>query len=354
MKSQTISIIKSQKGQYPADNWQNHGKFYRISHSHDLTSGKAVIIQSLAPELSNHPSFPQWRQKFLQLGERLSQCSHSNLVPVLDVFQDQGIPYLVSEKILGVTLDELLKQEVIFANEKALKWIREIAEAVTVLHSQGLYHQGINPKSIIFSPLEEQVFLTNLALYTPLSNEINHILELIAEGYTASEQYQPYNLITAATDVYGLSATLYFLMTGRSPLAAPLRNKVPWLEWQQLSPHFPPVIKTALLKGLGIDPTIRPQTVDQWLALLPQPVIQATSEITQPPQPQPVISPKKPTRKFGFGKFVLITMAIAGALGMGFGFAIRFSLLPNSGGGILDNEQTFPPTEQWPISGDGL
>lgn len=99
------------------------------------------------------------------------------------------------------------------------------------------------------------------------------------------EQYLPQGKFTPATDVYGLAATLYSLVTGQVPISALLRDRYPLPEPRTLQPQLSVACNQAILRGMALDIPYRPSTIDDWLSLLP------STQTSPPLTPQGRYSP---------------------------------------------------------------
>lgn len=360
-----------------------------------VSSGKTVIIKSFGEKLHQHSEFEQFKQQLPQIATRLQRCQNPHLVQVLDYFEEDSLPYLVMEDIQGQTLAQIIQNQVL-PETKALKWIRQVAAGLRVLHKAGLLHQDINPENIILRQNTENLVLccritklTTAAM--PSADNFNFA------GYAALEQFSGKTPPTQATDVYALAATFYCLLAGRPPLPASVReilhsssnsDRSYQEEYRQLfqkiaQPVLSPEVKWAIWRGLELTDSKRPQTVDAWLSLLSTP---ASLNIRKPPnsniqKPQPPVlnnsnpqtslaqnlvttykippqtsSPQHKLKKPPVKKTkspiraLLMTGTIAAAAGIGFGFALRLNSPQGPGSTLMHSEQSFPPTSNWPMS----
>jgi len=159
---------------------------------------------------------------------------------------------------------------------------------------------------------------------------------LLSPGYAPIEQYLYDGKCTPATDVYAIAATLYYLLSGVPPVAAPLRDRIPLTELRQFQPNLSPQIEQAILQGLETDPANRPQTVENWLTML-----QETDRLPAEKKGKPSLRlPAPPPPQLTFLAFV-VTAAIAGW--MGFDLAWRYNSNSVSSNG--STTQSFPSLE---------
>ncbi len=282
-------------GKYVLDTQLGKGVFestYRATNTH---SGQVVVLKTIGENLRQHPDFYKFKLQLLKLLQGLSACKHPNLVQVLDTFEDAERPYWVMEYIPGQNLAELIQAHVL-SEAKAVEYIRQIGNGLSVLHQVGLLHRDVKPQNIIRRQDTDTVVLCDFGFTSDFTPGVRQThANLLSAGYAPLEQYALEGQCTAATDIYGLAATLYSLLTGRPPLPAPVRHSValanrrvsapqserggkvalgpePCLslpDWQQGTLNISPAIKQAVWHGLEIVAQRRPQTVEAWLSLLP-------------------------------------------------------------------------------------
>jgi eukaryotic-like serine/threonine-protein kinase len=340
---------------------------------------KPAILKTLDPQLRDRAEFEQYKQHFQQLARRLRQCQHPHLALVLDLFEEDGQPYIVYDAIAGQSLAAMLETEGVLPEAKALRYIQQLAEAVQALHQANLNHLDIQPQNILKRDGSDDLVLIEFGLTCELAPGIKQThANLLSPGYAAPEQHHPDAPCTPATDIYALAATLYCLLSGSPPPPAPLLEHIPVQTWQQFPPDLSPSTKTAIVQGLALDPAQRPQTVEAWLALLTSPVeeqepedpaasdraptgtsepdsrVQVTleEEETIPEVAEEIeqaVSSGKlqkkrttPPQKFPV-RALLLTCAIAASAGAGFGLSLRFNRPDEAGSSLWHLKQSFPP-----------
>ncbi|HEY9647600.1 MAG TPA: protein kinase [Chroococcidiopsis sp.] len=259
-----------QSGKYSLDQPLGEGGFgitFKATH-HYL--GQTVVIKTLNPSIRNDPRFAQLNERFQDEGRRLAKCVHPNIVRVSDFFVEEGVPYLVMDYIPGRTLEAVVFPANPLAEAIAIHYIRQIGAALQVVHHNGLLHRDVKPQNIILRDNSQEVVLIDFGIareFTPGATQTH--TSILSEGYAPVEQYMAQAQRTPATDVYGLAATLYAMLTAQIPVASVLRNRQTMPAPRDLRPELSAQINQAVMRGMAVESTYRPPTVAEWLALLP-------------------------------------------------------------------------------------
>lgn len=262
-----------QDGKYKVDAVLGVGGFgitYRATHTY---LGQAVALKTLNDSLCQHPNFDQFQHQFFTEAQWLALCQHPNIVRVLDFFEEAGLYFMVMDYIPGQTLAELVEPGKPLSEAEAMHYIRQIGSALKAVHQGGLLHRDVKPENIIRRSGTHLAMLVDFGIardFTPGMRQTH--TGLLSGGYAPLEQYFPSEQLTPATDIYALAATLYYLLTGEPPVAAPVRARVPMRDLREFQPNLSPEVEQAILRGLELEPRWRPQTVENWLALLPEPL----------------------------------------------------------------------------------
>jgi len=183
----------------------------------DLLSGGAVELW-LCPSAS-----AQEHEQRLNLARSLPNVSHPNLVDVLGVGKTSaGVPYLVSEALLGETLAQALSRRSELTLELALLIARQAAGGVAALHHAGLTHGGLRPSRILLLGQGADTFGIKLMDHGALRAFSESELSPQALGeeavYLAPEQWLD-AVSDARSDVYSLGMLLGRALLGRTPYA---------------------------------------------------------------------------------------------------------------------------------------
>ncbi|MBD2683200.1 MULTISPECIES: serine/threonine-protein kinase [Nostoc] len=244
------------------------GITYKAKH-HYL--GQEVVMKTINERLRQHPDFAKFERQFQDEARRLATCIHPNIVRVSDFFVEAGLPYMVMEYIPGETLgDAFVLPGIPLPEVTAIHYIQQIGAALQVVHNNGLLHRDIKPDNIILRQGTQEVVLIDFGIAREFNGGVRQThTGLVSEGYSPIEQYLTQAPRTPATDVYGLAATLYALLTAQVPMPALLRDREQMPSPRELQPHLSAAVNQAIMRGMAVESRFRPATVAEWLQLLP-------------------------------------------------------------------------------------
>lgn len=166
-------------------------------------------------------------QEFHELN-MLKKLNHPSLVRILDVQEDTEAVYLIMEYIRGHNLAQMIRQQGRMSAEQVLEVGCQISRVLQYLHSRPspVYHLDIKPSNIILEKGGRLVLVDFGAARRPLYREGEKERRGTA-GFAAPEQYHFGDKVDARTDIYGLGATMYFLISGVCYSRALLKSRVP-------------------------------------------------------------------------------------------------------------------------------
>lgn len=166
-------------------------------------------------------TFNEGLLEFLEINKTIKSSDLPSLVPVIDIFEENGTAFAVMQYIQGVTLRDFLSR-----NGGTLKWEQARAlflpliDTISGMHMLGITHGGISTDTIIVSR-DGKLRLTGYSI-KKLRYENQEVKYELTDGFAALEQYannEEYN-IGAYTDVYGFAATLFSVLIGNTPAKA--------------------------------------------------------------------------------------------------------------------------------------
>jgi TolB-like protein/Tfp pilus assembly protein PilF len=172
-------------------------------------------------------------KRFRREAEAAANLDHPCIVPIYDVGEREGSCYFSMKFIDGGQLDEVAKRTPILIRNAA-ELVAKLARTVHYAHEHGILHRDIKPGNILVDAKGEP-HLTDFGLarlletksparnasHSDAGGTITHTMDVLGTpSYMAPEQASGHNAqLTSATDVYGLGAVFYQLLTGHPPFA---------------------------------------------------------------------------------------------------------------------------------------
>ena len=160
-------------------------------------------------------------KRFRLEAEAAASLNHPSIVPIHEIGERDGCCYFSMNLIEGGQLDEVVRREAI-SIRRAAELIAKLARTVHYAHEHGILHRDIKPGNILLDT-EGEPHLTDFGLARLVETEstVTRTTEVLGTpSYMAPEQASGNNVaLTSATDIYGLGAVLYHLLTGCPPFA---------------------------------------------------------------------------------------------------------------------------------------
>ena len=210
------------------------------------------------------------RRQFQLEAEFLLNVRHPNLVSAYAIFEENSRLYLVMDYVDGMTLEDIAINHIRQTGRpldeaQTLDWIIPICHAASALHQQPapIIHRDIKPANIKLSASTGEPVLMDLGLAKLYQRGQQTIGAALAftPGYAPPEQYQAAGATDQRTDVYGLGASLYYLLTGYQPTEAPARLSAQALRAPlTLNPALSKKTNAIVLRAMELDPAARQQT----------------------------------------------------------------------------------------------
>ncbi|MBQ8568434.1 MAG: protein kinase [Oscillospiraceae bacterium] len=230
--------------------------------------------------------YKTFMSEFVELNKTLARLRNLNHInPATDMFGDNNTGYVVFDYIEGQTLTDYLREHGgVLSWDQVKKMFPPIFTTLSLIHNAGLIHRGICPDNILITPKGE-LMITDFCVADERTLETELTPEIYS-GYAAPEQYSTGKWQGTWTDVYGISALLYRILTGTVPVEASTRlqnDNLP--EPMILNPDIPGAVSTVIMSGLALSGDMRIQTVTELVTgLFDQ---QADTHISQT-QPIPI------------------------------------------------------------------
>jgi len=218
--------------------------------------------------------------RFMIEAQTLAQFKHPNIVRVLAVFPENNTAYMVMEYEQGQAMHELLKERKTLKESELNNIFLPILDGLERVHSAGFIHRDIKPPNIFIRADGTPVLLDFGSARQSLGELTRTLTSMVSPGYAPFEQYVSKSDKQGPwTDIYGLAATLYRSVIGRSPAEAMDRSEAllntgrdSFVGAFEINPEgYSSALLMAIDHALAFKSEDRPQSISQWRAELTQP-----------------------------------------------------------------------------------
>ena len=213
----------------------------------------------------NRKLFEEGKKKFLEEARVLARFSDDpNVVGVRDFFEDNQTVYIVMEYLQGESLYDYGKRLGPLPFEEVYEMLRPVMQSLDAIHKSGLIHRDISPSNLI----RLQNGKTKLIDFGT-AREANPAGEkslsvVLKPGYAPAEQYQSRGAQGPWSDVYALCASIYRLITGKTPENSLNRVMKDELAYpSRIGGIISPAAERVLMQGLAVQAGRRIQLMEQ-------------------------------------------------------------------------------------------
>jgi serine/threonine protein kinase len=336
-------------GRYEIVSVLGQGGFGITYRARDVQLGREVAIKEYLPSAlairqdgatvlprttKMADDFGWGRDRFVTEGRTLASLHRATaIVHVFDYLEANGTAYIVMELLSGETLEDRINKNGKLSAEEVERILWPLLDGLEQVHSAGFLHRDIKPANILLDAAGNPTLIDFGASRAAMAGRSTALTAIFTPGYAAAEQ------MTSAkqgpwTDIYGLSATLYHAIAGRTPPSAFDRMLSDTYEpLSQIKPAgFSPGVLAGIDAGLAVVASDRPQSIAGWrpiLSMAEAPAADATVVIGKAPTPAPrhvstLPPPAAPTSSSRTGLWLALGALVLVLLGGGgYYYAVR-------------------------------
>jgi hypothetical protein len=252
-------------GRYAVERFLAGGGMGRVYLAHDRRlSNRRCAIKEIFDRFNDPDERARAIEYFHREADTLSQLKHQSIPSIFDSFGEGNCHYLVMDYVEGTNLeDELAAQGGVLPESRVVEIARELCDVLSYLHGfrPPIIYRDMKPGNVILTPAGRVVLIDfGIArIFTPQGKAT-----LIGTpGFAPPEQYT--GQVDERSDLYGLAATLHYLLTGRDPEKHPPFSFPPV---HDLKPDASPFLARAIDKALAYKPDDRHASVTAFKEML--------------------------------------------------------------------------------------
>jgi eukaryotic-like serine/threonine-protein kinase len=159
-------------------------------------------------------------RRFHMEAAAIAMLDHPNIVPIYEVGEQEGLSYFAMKLVEGASLAQRLPESVADPRAAAAQLVATVARAVHHAHQRGVLHCDLKPSNIVIDA-DGQPHVTDFGLAKRVqgNSELTQSGAILGTPSSMAPEQASGNskAITTATDIYGLGAVLYALLTGKPP-----------------------------------------------------------------------------------------------------------------------------------------
>jgi len=262
------------------------GGFSVVYRARQVNNDRRVVIKEYIPgklakrNRDGHVSarnadtenrFNRGRKLFFQEASTLATLKHTNIVDVINFFQENGTVYMVMEYQKGENLQHYLVQRRGGLSETFLRTVfPSLLNGLELIHNNDLLHLDIKPSNIHIQRGGQPLLLDFGAVHGFPQSRQEQPGQVISPGFSPIEQYDSSGYVGPWTDLYSLGATMRACIEGKPPLNAKSRHERDQLKPAQFAyrGRYADNLLRAIDWAMEVDPLLRPQSVAQFRAAL--------------------------------------------------------------------------------------
>jgi urea transport system substrate-binding protein len=236
--------------------------------------GRAAAVKVLSEGTADDPV---QRGRFLHEVRAASRLNHPNAVAVLDAGETDGLLWFAMERVPGGSAGDFVRERGPFNWPEATRVVADACRGLAAAHAAGLVHRDIKPANIMRAR-DGTVKLADFGLAKSLSGASVALTQtgtiLGTPAYMSPEQFRGLDA-DPRSDVYGMGATFYALLTGRPPYEGPDVLAVMYQHCHEPVPdprrirrEIPVAVTAVIRKAMAKDPAERPPDAEHLLAEL--------------------------------------------------------------------------------------
>ena len=261
-------------GRYEIIEELGHGAMGAVYRAKDPAVDRVVALKTIIATALASEQGSEFRERFFREARAAGNLTHPGIVPVFDVGEHDGSPFLVMEYVSGWTLASAGARGERLDLKRMCEIGQKIAEALGYAHRRGVVHRDIKPANILITSREiygvEHPKITDFGIAKLTESEATMTGKMLGTpAFMPPEQFTGAP-VDGRADIFSLGVVLYWLATGEQPfpgegLTAVLYKVVHTepIPPRKLNPSLPQRFESIILKCMEKDPAARYQSAEE-------------------------------------------------------------------------------------------
>jgi len=315
--SDAITSLRSLAARYLIERELGSGGMATVFLAQDLKHNRQVAVKVLKPELAASIG----AERFLREIETTANLRHPHILPLYDSGEVRGALYYVMPFVEGESLRDRLKRDHQLPIEDALRFAREVSDALSYAHARGVVHRDIKPENILLESGHAVVadFGIARAVRAAGSESLTGAgMSVGTPAYMSPEQAAGEVDIDGRSDLYALGCVLYEMLAGQPPFTGPTGASLIRQHMvaepppiSSLRPAVPAPVIAALERALAKAPADRFARLTEFTAALR---LAETTPVPSSAAVPPGVPSRRHRRVAVIGAIVAILLGLAFAL----------------------------------------
>lgn len=261
----------------------------------DVKLNRMVAVKVLKQEYCSDRNFVG---KFWTEAQSAAGLSHSNIVSIFDVGNEDDIYYIVMELVEGITLKKYIEKKGKLEIRESIGITMQLCQGIEAAHDQKIIHRDIKPQNIMISK-DGKVKVTDFGIARAASSQTISSNAMGSVHYISPEQARG-GYCDERSDIYSIGIVMYEMLTGMVPFEGESTVQVALMHIQsemvpprKYEPMIPVSLEKIILKCTQKKPEMRYASVAALIADLRRALMTPDEDFVKI---TPIVSSDDPTR----------------------------------------------------------